>query len=65
MKTKNKRFAITEKESYLILAALYLAESQLKEAENEVGLTPREKLTLAEIKTLKNRLANYKWIVEY
>lgn len=56
-----RRFSITEREGYLILAALSLTERALKEIDEDNGLTTREYMTLTEVKELKQKLANYNW----
>lgn len=56
-----RRFSITEREGYLILSTLTLAERELKQADEDLGLTAREYMILTEIKELKHKLANYNW----
>lgn len=56
-----RRFSITEKEGYLITAALLSCISILEEAEKETTIAQRERLTLAELKTLQEKLSKYKW----
>lgn len=56
-----RRFSITEDQGYLIIISLDTTIEILEEEQDDLGLSPREKITVAQLRSLRHKIGSYNW----